>query len=70
MAKRERERTGLHRELDMRMRNPASGRWEGQFSSAITDVFPEFLYSKSLHPGMDRGLGSTKAKSLLGIRMR
>lgn len=57
--------TGLHSELDMRT---CDGHWKRQFSSVTTDVFPEFLYPKSLHPGMDRDLGSTKAKSLLSTK--
>lgn len=54
----------------MRTHDLVSGRWERKFSSEATNVFPEFLYLKLLHPGMDRGLGSTGAKSLLDTKVK
>lgn len=70
IIKRGSEDTNLHIELDVRTHDLVSGRWERKFSSEATNVFPEFLYLKSLHPGMDRGLGSTGAKSLLDTKVK
>lgn len=70
IIKRGSEDTNLHIELDVRTHDLVSGRWERKFSSEATNVFPEFLYLKSLHPEMDRGLGSTGAKSLLDTKVK
>lgn len=64
MVKRKREGTGRHSELGMRMCDPASDLWGSAPKSLM--FFQVFLYPKSLYPGMDRGLGSAEAKSLLG----